>query len=53
MEIKKAYPEPLKVIATGGLGKMIYNETELIDSYDRDLTFKGLKTIYDLQKRAK
>lgn len=52
-EIKKAYPEPLKVIATGGLGKMIYNETELIDSYDRDLTFKGLKTIYDLQKRAK
>ncbi|MGN1182053.1 MAG: type III pantothenate kinase [Faecalibacillus sp.] len=52
-EIKKAYPEPLKVVATGGLGRMIYRETEMIDSYDRDLTFKGLKLIYDLQKKAK
>ncbi len=52
-EIKSSFPEPLKVVATGGLGRMIYHETDLIDSYDPDLTFKGLKMIYDIQKRAK
>ena len=50
-EIKSQYPEPLKVVSTGGLGRMIYQETNLIDSYDKDLTFKGLKIIYDMQKR--
>ncbi len=30
---------------------MIYHETDLIDAYDKDLTFKGLKIIYDMQKR--
>ena len=50
-EIKKQYSEPLKVISTGGLGRMIYHETDLIDAYDKDLTFKGLKIIYDMQKR--
>lgn len=29
---------------------MIYQETNLIDAYDKDLTFKGLKIIYDMQK---
>lgn len=37
----------IKVIATGGLGKVIYKETKLIDEYDPDLTFKGMKIIYD------
>lgn len=37
----------MKVIATGGLGQMIYKNTEEIDIYDRDLTFKGLKCIYE------
>ena len=50
-EIKSQYPEPLKVVSTGGLGRMIYQETNLIDAYDKDLTFKGLKIIYDMQKR--
>ena len=49
-EIKSQYPEPLKVVSTGGLGRMIYQETNLIDAYDKDLTFKGLKIIYDMQK---
>ena len=49
-EIKKEYGQDLKVISTGGLGRMIYNETNLIDHFDPDLTFKGLKIIYDLQK---
>lgn len=46
-EIKKAYGQDLKVISTGGLGRIIFNETDLIDIYDPDLTFKGLKIIYD------
>ena len=44
--------EDIKVIATGGLGKIIYRHTPLIDIYDRDLTFKGLKIIYDRYKEA-
>lgn len=37
----------MKVIATGGLGKIIYQNTDEIDIYDRDLPFKGLKYIYN------
>lgn len=37
----------MKVIATGGLGRIICSNTAMIDTYDPDLTFKGLKTIYD------
>ena len=29
----------MKVIATGGLGKIIYQNTDEIDIYDRDLPF--------------
>jgi len=36
-----------KVIATGGLGRIIYNATDLIDEYDPNLSFKGMKIIYD------
>ena len=50
-EIKKEYGQNLKVISTGGLGRIIFNETKLIDVYDPDLTFKGLKIIYDKYKR--
>lgn len=39
--------EEMLVVATGGLGKLISQNTDLIDIYDRDLTFKGLKVIYD------
>lgn len=37
----------MKVIATGGLGRMIYEETKFIDVYDPLLLFKGLKIIHD------
>ena len=40
----------MKVIATGGLGKIIYKETTMIDVYDPDLVFKGMKVIYDKNK---
>ena len=37
----------LKVVATGGLGKIIADETDKIDVYDSMLTMKGLCIIYD------
>ena len=51
-KIKEEYGEDLKVISTGGLGRMIANETDKIDIYDIDLTFKGLKIIYDKTKTS-
>lgn len=41
----------MKVVATGGLGKIISKETDAIDVYDPDLTLKGLKLIYEKQGR--
>lgn len=38
------------VVATGGLGRMISDETTSIDEYDQYLTLKGLQIIYDKQK---
>ncbi|MEG0823635.1 MAG: type III pantothenate kinase [Erysipelotrichaceae bacterium] len=43
----------MKVIATGGLGRLIANETELIDKYDPNLTFKGLRIIYEKYMASK
>ena len=40
-----------KVVASGGLGKIIANETDIIDVYDPQLTLKGLRMIYDKNKR--
>ena len=39
----------IKVVATGGLGKLISDNTKSIDVYDPNLTLKGLKLIYDKQ----
>lgn len=41
----------MKVVATGGLGKIISQETTAIDVYDPDLTLKGLKLVYEKQER--
>lgn len=43
----------IRVVATGGLGKMISDYTEEIDIYDSDLTLKGLQIIYDKQMKMK
>ena len=37
----------LKVVATGGLGRLISEETEAIDIYDASLTLDGLRIIYE------
>lgn len=39
--------EELKVVATGGLAKVIQDGTEVIDHYDSLLTLKGLAIIYE------
>lgn len=38
-----------KVVATGGLGRIICDETQKIDIYDNNLTLLGLKIIYEKQ----
>ena len=43
----------LKVVATGGLGKMIAKETEAIDIYDSYLTLDGLRLIYEKGRKKK
>ena len=43
----------MKVIATGGLGRIISAETDSIDVYDADLTLRGLQIIYEKQKRRR
>ncbi|MDO4926449.1 MAG: type III pantothenate kinase [Turicibacter sp.] len=45
-KVKEAVGKEIKVVATGGLGRIIYNETDMIDVYDPDLAFKGMKVIY-------
>ena len=41
----------LKVVATGGLGRAIADETDSIDIYDSSLTLDGLRIIYDKNRR--
>ena len=38
--------DDLKVVATGGLGRLLSKECPGIDIYDRDLTLEGLRFIY-------
>ncbi len=41
----------MKVIATGGFGSVIATETKCIDTFDKDLTLKGLKVIADKNRK--
>lgn len=44
---KESGYENLKVVATGGLGSIIADETDAIQIYDRGLTLEGLRIIYE------
>ena len=44
--------ENLKVVATGGLGRIISDETDAIDIYDSALTLEGLRIIYEKNRNA-
>lgn len=45
--------EDVKVVATGGLGRIIAAETKLIETYDKDLTLEGLRIIYEKNSSRK
>lgn len=48
MKKESAYKD-VKVVATGGLGKLIASETKYIDIYDPNLTLHGMRLIYEKQ----
>ncbi|MBN8543012.1 MAG: type III pantothenate kinase [Alphaproteobacteria bacterium] len=49
--IKEERGEAMKVIATGGLAALYADATSAIDVVDQDLTIRGLRLIYQRQKR--
>ncbi len=53
-KIKEELNSPVvKVVATGGLGKIIYKETKNIQYFDELITLNGLRKIYELNKVEK
>ena len=49
--IKDERKEDMKVIATGGLAPLYADATKAIDVVDQDLTIRGLRLIYQRQKK--
>ncbi len=50
-KMKEAFGrDDVKVIATGGLGRIIEKETDAIDVYDPQLTLYGMRIIFERQK---
>lgn len=43
--------DEIKVVATGGLGRIIAESTDAIDIYDANLTLKGIYLVYKKQNR--
>ncbi|MDD3363154.1 MAG: type III pantothenate kinase [Hespellia sp.] len=43
--------DSIKVVATGGIGRIIAAEAKNIDEYDPNLTLEGLRLIYEKNKR--
>ncbi len=41
----------MKVVATGGLGRTISDETDAIDIYDSSLTLDGLRIVYEKNRK--
>lgn len=51
-QVKKEFGrEDIRVVATGGLGRIIADETDTIDEYNSSLTLEGLRIIYEKNKR--
>ncbi|MCT4633416.1 MAG: type III pantothenate kinase [Firmicutes bacterium] len=50
---KELKSDDVKVIATGGLARLIASETDIIDEVDSFLTLDGLQIIYDMNKSKK
>ncbi len=45
--IRAEYGAPMTVIATGGLARLFYRSTDVIEHLDPDITIRGLKLIHD------
>ena len=43
----------IKVVATGGLGRIVADATDSIDVYDAHLTLQGIRLIYEKTKAAR
>ncbi len=50
VRMKEAVTTKPHVIATGGLAKLIYGESQSLDEVDEFLTLKGLKILYEKNK---
>lgn len=48
--IRESGLKDVKVVATGGLGKIIASETDSIQYYNPNLTLEGMRLIYAKQK---
>ncbi|MBQ1548385.1 MAG: type III pantothenate kinase [Lachnospiraceae bacterium] len=48
--IEESKYDKVKVVATGGLGRLISENTDCIDLYNPDLTLIGIQKIYEKQK---
>lgn len=51
--IKKEYPKPMKVVATGGIASLFEGATKAVDVFDADLTIRGLYEIHRRVQAAK
>lgn len=49
-KIKEELDEDIFILATGGLGRIIYQEVDDFNTYDPNIAFKGMKIIYDKNK---
>jgi type III pantothenate kinase len=50
--LKKELGYPVRVVATGGLARLIAPETETIETVDDDLTLTGLRLIHERNEHA-
>jgi len=51
-KVKESVGKEIKVVVTGGLGKIICPETDMIDIYNENLIFEGMRIIYGKNKDA-
>ena len=52
MDIQKELGGDARVVATGGMGRMMASYCDLIDEVDPNLTLEGLRLIYENNKQA-
>ena len=50
-QFQRELGEDFRVVATGGLSRVFADGTDMIDIYDPDLIFKGMRHIYNRNMR--